>query len=331
MDSKAFLLCLLKRLPYMLIIGLTGAIIGSGLYLLIASYRNRVPVYSQVTEYYIDFAEGRYEARDYYNAYTWNDVMTIDEIMDVTMQTLGAAYDKNTVMDMITADILSDVRYLTITVKGEDASMVEAVSAATQVSLAAFGGSKDEFDSIALVKDEGVKPVKNPMFTWRAAFLGFLIAECCAVFVFCVRFGLGESFYSKEQLRQRLGLPVLGIWYAGERTDCMQENMTRAALETLAGEDVAFINVTDKDYAGDFLGQYEQSARGVLRARTAGYTQVRESEQAVLVIPFGVPCSHRAEDIVCELQRRGCRIAGVLLTEADRRWVRAYYADKGAE
>ena len=38
-DSKAYLLCFLRRIPYMLLIGLTGAIIGSGLYLLIAQIR----------------------------------------------------------------------------------------------------------------------------------------------------------------------------------------------------------------------------------------------------------------------------------------------------
>ena len=57
-DSKAFLICFLKRIPYMLLIGLTGAIIGSGLYLLIAAVNNRAPVYYQETEYYIEFAPG---------------------------------------------------------------------------------------------------------------------------------------------------------------------------------------------------------------------------------------------------------------------------------
>ena len=58
-DSKAYLLCFLRRIPYMLLIGLTGAIIGSGLYLLIAAINNRTTVYMQETEYYIDFAPGR--------------------------------------------------------------------------------------------------------------------------------------------------------------------------------------------------------------------------------------------------------------------------------
>ena len=69
-DSKAYLLCFLRRIPYMLLIGLTGAIIGSGLYLLIAAINNRTTVYMQETEYYIDFAPGRIDAKDYYNAFT---------------------------------------------------------------------------------------------------------------------------------------------------------------------------------------------------------------------------------------------------------------------
>ena len=85
-DSKAYLLCFLRRIPYMLLIGLTGAIIGSGLYLLIAAINNRTTVYMQETEYYIDFAPGRIDAKDYYNAFTWNDVMGTDLIMDRDIQ-----------------------------------------------------------------------------------------------------------------------------------------------------------------------------------------------------------------------------------------------------
>ena len=102
-DSKAFLICLLRRIPYMLLIGLTGAIIGSGLYLLIMVISNRTPVYVQETEYYIDFADGRLEAKDYYNDFTWNDVMATDEILGRTMEELGTSYDRNEIKNMITA------------------------------------------------------------------------------------------------------------------------------------------------------------------------------------------------------------------------------------
>ena len=138
-DSKAYLLCFLRRIPYMLLIGLTGAIIGSGLYLLIAAINNRTTVYMQETEYYIDFAPGRIDAKDYYNAFTWNDVMGTDLIMDTMMEVLGDTYSRESVKEMITADILSDVRYLTITVQGEDEKKVEDVSSAVQEALTALG------------------------------------------------------------------------------------------------------------------------------------------------------------------------------------------------
>ncbi len=73
--------------------------------------------------------------RDYYNAFTWNDVMGTDLIMDTMLEVLGDTYSRESVKEMITADILSDVRYLTITVQGEDEKKVEAVSSAVQEAL----------------------------------------------------------------------------------------------------------------------------------------------------------------------------------------------------
>ena len=215
-DSKAFLICFLKRIPYMLLIGLTGAIIGSGLYLLIAAVNNRTPVYYQETEYYIEFAPGRIEAKDYYNAFTWNDVMKTRLILNKTMEQLGSSYSQESVKEMITADILSDVRYLTITVKGTDASLVEAVSNATEKSLEEFARDKAEFDSITQIEDNGTELLQQPLFTWRAAFLGFLIAFLLAFFRFCIHFGLNETFYTREQIRKELGIPVLGLCYGAQ-------------------------------------------------------------------------------------------------------------------
>ena len=54
-------------------------------------------------------------------------------------------------------------------------------------------------------------------------------------------------------------------------------------------------------------------------------TDKLENANVILVIPFGVPCANQAEDIVCELQRRNCHIAGAVLTNCNYKWVKAYY------
>ena len=49
-DSKALLLCFLKKIKYLLLIGVTGAVLGSGLYLLITAIHNLDPVYEKEIE-----------------------------------------------------------------------------------------------------------------------------------------------------------------------------------------------------------------------------------------------------------------------------------------
>ena len=126
-DSRAMLTVFLTKLPKLFLVAVAGAVLGSGLYLLIALNASRNACYVSETEYYIEFDEERYKARDYYNAFTWNDAVKGDEILGRAMEFLGAGYDRDQVGTMITAAILSDVRYLTITVRGEDAAEVDAV------------------------------------------------------------------------------------------------------------------------------------------------------------------------------------------------------------
>ena len=338
-DSKAFLICLLKRIPYMLLIGLTGAIIGSGLYLLIAAVNNQTPEYFQETEYYIDFAQGRLEAKDYYNAFTWNDVIGTDLIMDKTMEILGENYERETVKNMITADILSDVRYLTITVKDLDPDVVSAVSEATCESLTSFGISKDEFDSITKIEDNGVELSQQPLFTWRAAFLGFVIAFLIIFFIFCVRFGVGECFYTKEQIRKVFRIPTLGMLYQQQnQPNGEQELQTCLALQPMITTGAVFVDVTKGDYAKNFVQAYASLAENSTEAlpqivsypidSTETYQRLESAEAVILVVPFGIPCQKRAQDVLCELRRRNCNIAGAVLAQADHKWVRVYYAGR---
>ena len=94
-DSKALLVCFLQKLPYLLLMGVTGAILGSGLYLLIEVMTSEGIIYQAETEYYIDFADGRLEAKDYYNDFTWNDVMATDLILGNTMEILGDSFERD--------------------------------------------------------------------------------------------------------------------------------------------------------------------------------------------------------------------------------------------
>ena len=171
------------------------------------------------------------------------------------------------------------------------------------------------------------------MFKENLEFLYF------AFFRFCIHFGLNETFYTREQIRKELGIPVLGLLYQ-QKNDKMgeQELQTCLALEPIVNAQTVLADVTEGNYAEHFVREYsalvEQDADKM--PQTAAYPvttlelyqKMEKAESVILVIPFGVPCLNRARDVLSELQRRNCKIAGAVLAQADNKWVRAYYTGR---
>ncbi len=349
-DSKALLVCFLQKLPYLLLMGVAGAVLGSGLYLLITVMTSEGTQYQSVTKYYIDFADGRLEAKDYYNAFTWNDNMTIDDILGNTMTILGEGVEREKVGEMITADILSDVRYLTVTVTGSDAEFVGKVSEATAVSLERFGTTKDEFDSITRIEDKGVKQVEEPLFTWRAAVLGALVGFGLGVFLLVADFSLGSKFYTKRDISCRLGIPVFGLLYrtgnaaAGMKQGVLlqkelQEKALQLALqyrlEQETSKTVVLMDALDGALAQSIKNSLDTlcDSRELVAELTVQktpvrskeeYTAIRESAGVIMVVPFARAYREAAKELLDQLENQECTVLGAVLADVDLCWMKLY-------
>lgn len=332
-DSKALLVCFLRKLPYLLLTGVAGAVLGSGLYLLIAAATFSGDSYQYETEYYINFAEGRLEAKDYYNDFTWNDVMATDLILGNTMEILGTSFDRAAVREMITADILSDVRYLTITVTGGDKQAVEAIGDATRISLESFGERMEEFDSIEQIENNGVQKQEKTLFPWRAAALGALVGFLTGSFLLVSDFCIGSRFYTKRALSRSIGLPVLGLLYAeGNQRDGVQEKALQSALqyrmETLEKKQLLFIDCGRKSNAAEAWRQVitsmytEEELGGAILSGNA--SAMGKEENVILTVPFAQACREQTIEIIGRLENQGCHVLGAVLTEVDRGWTKMY-------
>lgn len=329
-DSKALFICFIKRLPLMLTLAVAGAVIGSGLNLLLALIDLASPSYVSETEYYIDFADGRLEAKDYYNDFTWNDVIATDLILGNAMELLGAGYERDAVKNMITADILSDVRYLTITVEGGDAGTVDKVGRALKASLEHFGAVMEEFDSIYQIEDLGIKKAQVRFFAWRAALLGAAVLFCAGVFVLVFRFCMGDCIYTKEDIRRYFGIPAYGLLYSDKNNaDGWQEKMLAEALAAASGaaKELVFADAFDNRIAGEFARKL--SGLNILDDKICVGTLDKKGglkgQEIIIAIPFGVPCRQRTADEINQLGLLGYNVSGAVLAEADRGWTRLYF------
>jgi capsular polysaccharide biosynthesis protein len=286
-DSKALVTTIITKIPLLLIIAVTGAVIGSGLNLVLATQKEKDAKYLSETEYYIEFAQGRYEAKDYYNAYTWNDVIATDLILGKAMDILGEGYDREYVKSTITANIYSDVRYLNITVGSKNYDEVAAISAALEPALVEFGENMSEFTSIYKIEDLGISKEIIPHFTLRVAILFAFIFGAIALFIIIFRFCLGSSFYTKRQIRDTLDIPVFGIEFKN-------------------GKYEGVIDIPSEKYNDRF------------------FVSKNDNDNLIAIIPFGKPYREIIIDEIDNVRLLGKKVTGAVMTGADNLWYKIY-------
>lgn len=329
-DSKALLATMLRKLPQILLMALAGAVLGSGLRCAFVLYQSGKALFVSETEYYIDFADGRLEAKDYYNDFTWNDVIANDLILGRMMGELGADYDRAVVEQMMSADILSDVRYLTITIKGRDAAQVSAISAAFENAITQFGKSMDEFDEIYKVKDNGTIREQPVWFAWRAALLGAVVFSGIAVFLIVLAFAIGDRFYTKTDVTKYLGLPALGLLYGNgnEKSGVQERRLIEGLRELLANyKKIYLLDGTDGQDVECFLRKLSTLDAGVDCKAMLPCEQYRTGENAAIlvIVPFGRVYREKITDEINNAVMHGGTIAGAVLTECDKAWAGIYY------
>lgn len=333
-DSKALLVTFIKRLPQLLLLAAAGAMLAGGLNWICAFYASvNHTMYAVETEYYIDFSEGRLEAKDYYNDFTWNDVIATDWILGVMMDELGTGYDRAAVREMLHADILSDVRYLTITVTGRDAQAVQEVNTAFYNAITAFGADRDEFDAIDQIEDNGVRKVEQNWFAWRVMLLGMLLFLGIGIFLTALEFMVGDRFYTKADVIKYLELKPLGLLYktgnqkAGRHESRLIENLQELLKEY---KTIYLLDAADGADGKRFLERLKALGADLDLDAFLPCEQYCVDEDATIlaVIPFGKSYREKITDEINNAVMHKGTISGGVLTECDRHWVTMYYGRK---
>lgn len=331
-DSKALLVTLIRRLPQLFMLAALGAALGGALNLIVALCEAKNAPFVAETKYYIDFAAGRLEAKDYYNDYTWNDVIGTDLILGRMMDRLGTGYDRAEVKNMLNADILSDVRYLTITVSDKDRNKADEVSQAFCSVIGEFAKNMDEFDDIYKIEDNGIEKERPKYFAWRAALLGMLVFLGGGVFFSAFGFIAGDCFYTKTDVIKFLGVNPLGFICkgGGKGLRAYDGKLIENLNELFSGsKKIYLLDAADGADAGIFMerlkalgADIDLSAFGVCDRYC-----VEDAAAIVAVVPFGRAYREKITDEINNALMHGAEISGAVLTECDRRWVEMYYCE----
>ena len=139
MDMRKIFVRFIRLVWIPILAVLFGALAGAGIYEVTYLCTNGV-MYQGQSKIYIDFAPsaGEDTYHQYYNGYTWNDLMSTDPILDKTMENLskaGVDVAREEVAASTEAKILSDVRLLTIYITNSDQVLCGQIQEATEQTL----------------------------------------------------------------------------------------------------------------------------------------------------------------------------------------------------
>ena len=364
MDLKRLVLFFQKKLWLVIMLVILGATAGGILYQMLHSMK--MPgEYQAVSKLYISFGHDESgEVYQYYNGYTWNDLLDTDPIMDLVMMYLPG-YEKEQVMEATTAEILSDIRLLTITVRGEEEKFVREISRATENGLKEFGRESEELEQIKVIRSGVPQRVYWDDRTSAACITGAVILGVISLLVIGFNYALDEAVYVQEDIEKRYGVKALGILTRSQKGLEPYARELKANIRYAVGEKKAFAVVDmdnhadlrgrelerilnreamevfggghtreEEDFGWNFAKEEEQLPEGEWKVTAFGENvlseeecrQLREIGGVILLLPFGVDVGRKTSRILSLLKNQDCPVIGMVVAQADEEFLNRYYA-----
>ena len=364
MDLKRLVLFFQKKLWLVIMLVILGATAGGILYQMLHSMKMPVE-YQAVSKLYISFGHDESgEVYQYYNGYTWTDLLDTDPIMDLVMMYLPG-YEKEQVMEATTAEILSDIRLLTITVRGEEEKFVREISRATENGLKEFGRESEELEQIKVIRSGVPQRVYWDDRTSAACITGAVILGVISLLVIGFNYALDEAVYVQEDIEKRYGVKALGILTRSQKGLEPYARELKANIRYAVGEKKAFAVVDmdnhadlrgselerilnreamevfggghtreEEDFGWNFAKEEEQLPEGEWKVTAFGENvlseeecrQLREIGGVILLLPFGVDVGRKTSRILSLLKNQDCPVIGMVVAQADEEFLNRYYA-----
>lgn len=327
MDLKRLFLVLGKKLWLVLAGVIAGAVIGGISYKVITGITNGEPEYQANADYYItfNFDEFNYGA-DYYNAYTWDGILRDDPIVDYALTLLPEEITKDMVKDAVSGEMLGDYRILTVHVKAETKEKADLIAKAYEKSLWHFGQEIELLDSVELWSQEEAVLFEKNTKTGNAAFLGGLIAFILVVSGLLFYYLLEDAVYVEKDAEQRFGLPVFGL--LTKKSDSLQQQMYDNNIEYVFGNGkVTGDDAVNREGAQKIVEKCEITIwNGEVIPSAEEFSQLRNEKKLLVNVLWGRNNGRQVERVLKHLEFQDCEVKGLVITEADDGFVKAYYA-----
>ena len=307
MDVKKYMLCLLGRLPLLLAATVCGALLGALIYTIVRTVPESEREYQAYAKVYLDFAADETgEVYQAYNGYTWNDLMAADPIMNLTLAGLSADYAREEVEEAMQAEILSDIRLLTLTVTTHSAARTDEILAAAVEALEDYGVQAKEFIGIKAVRVTQAKLLVADERLVQAVLIGLFLGLFLILLGVSLYYVMDDRILVAGDIRKVTDVSFLGYTSVGEKlTDDYEKNLSY--LQDKQGT----LQICDLEPDKPFSSE--------------DFEKMRKARGVVLCLPYGKVHGTFLAYVIEQLNSQDCVLCGVSIRNGDGKFLRKYY------
>jgi len=363
MDLKRLFLRMQGKIWLLIMLIVLGAVIGGVGYQIARA--TRMPItYEAVSKLYISFAaDENGDVYQYYNGYTWNELLDTDPIMEKIEDNLSDDYTTQEVIDATKAEILSDIRLLTVTVQGADEKSVREIQSAVESGLMDYSKESEELKRIEVIRSMEPERVYWDDKTVTAGVLSAVVFAIVGIFVLTIFYVMDDAVYVQADIEKRYKTRALGMMMKSQKglqpyarelianiTYVLGEQREFVLIDMDGHADVRTMELEKLLYAGEneFIGgdgemggltwtmpkpEGEAEREDAWKAvpfnesviTAEDCAKIRSLKGAILLLPYGTDVSKKTERVLNLLKNQDCDVIGMIITQADEDFLNSYY------
>lgn len=327
MDYRLLWLRFLRKIWIVPVAVLAGIALVSGCHFYARTAARGGRTYQTESVFYIDFAEdAQGETYDYYNYFTWGEVIHTDFFLDSVYEKMAGRLSREEITSYITATVDSDVRYLYVRCDTHSPELSVELASILEEILPKFADIRKEIRSIETAKAGTVARDSSKLRMGNACFLGACLGLGTSLLGILLSLILDTAVYLPSTVEKRYHVTCLGAPFLPEFTPNWKYVLKDAAA-------VAMVCV-DGDIREEEIIVPEDGQKQIIICqnpvtRPEELDRIRECEGVLLVLRAGRRNDKAFERLLEQLGRQDIRVTGVVLASADEKLLSAYYRSKG--
>ncbi len=213
-DLKLMVVYFLKNIHYVLFSALAGLILAALSYYLFTFVLVEEHDYVATGELYLEYATDVRLDNVYINDYTWQGLVHTDKAVDFVMEKLSFTITEEELKASVTANLVSDVRFVTLKVTTTDPGRSVEIAQAYQEAIIHFADEMVDIERIVVFTDaDTAREITADNKVVNMGLAGMAIGTFLSVFAILFFFTMDDSIHVPATFERRFGIPVIGIFH----------------------------------------------------------------------------------------------------------------------